>query len=118
MPETRAFIGARGGADRERRMLRARPMRAIPSSTSRVVSSCCGTIGWGTVRAVGSAYTAAPGNWAPVSHPQPNPWKELSQLTPAGEQIAQFGGKKAAQIQQPIANQNGGYLKSFLDNPW
>src|SRR6516164_8157317 len=32
MPETRAFISARGGADRERRMLRARPMRTIPSS--------------------------------------------------------------------------------------
>ena len=37
------------------------------------------------------------------SHSQPNPWKELSQLAPAGEQIAQFGGKKAVQIQQPIA---------------
>jgi hypothetical protein len=33
MPETRTFISARGGADRERRMLRARPMRTIPSST-------------------------------------------------------------------------------------
>src|SRR6266566_2442645 len=44
MPETRTFISARGGADRERRMLRARPMRTIPSSTSRVVSSCRGTI--------------------------------------------------------------------------
>src|SRR5690348_1400209 len=33
MPETRAFIGARGGADRERRMLRAWPMRTIPWST-------------------------------------------------------------------------------------
>jgi hypothetical protein len=42
------------------------------------------------------------------SHSQPNPWKELSQLAPAGEQIAQFGGKKAVQIQQPIADQNGG----------
>jgi len=39
------------------------------------------------------------------SHSQPNPWKELSQLAPAGEQIAQFGGKKAVQIQQPIADQ-------------
>src|SRR4249919_819151 len=46
MPETRAFISARGGADRERRTPRARPMRTIPSSTSRVVSSCCGTIRW------------------------------------------------------------------------
>jgi len=46
------------------------------------------------------------------SHSQPKPRKELSQLAPAGEQIAQFGGKKAVQIQQPIADQNGGYLKS------
>jgi hypothetical protein len=41
-------------------------------------------------------------------HSQPNPWKELSQLAPAGEQIARFGGKKAVQTQQPIADQNGG----------
>src|ERR1700689_2623318 len=33
MPETRTFIGARGGGDRERRTPRARPMRTIPSST-------------------------------------------------------------------------------------
>src|SRR5262249_747988 len=33
VPETRAFTGARGGADRERRTPRARPMRTIPSST-------------------------------------------------------------------------------------
>src|SRR5258707_11782726 len=33
MPATRTFISARGGGDRERRMLRARPMRTIPSST-------------------------------------------------------------------------------------
>src|SRR6516165_7112940 len=32
MPETRAFTGGRGGGDRERRMLRARPMRTIPST--------------------------------------------------------------------------------------
>src|SRR6266851_2679276 len=31
-PETRAFIGAHGGGDRERRTPRARPMRTIPSS--------------------------------------------------------------------------------------
>src|SRR5712691_2734948 len=31
-PETRAFIGARGGGDRERRAPRARPMQTIPSS--------------------------------------------------------------------------------------
>src|SRR6516225_4505198 len=33
MPEIRAFISGRGGADRERRTLRAQPMRTIPSST-------------------------------------------------------------------------------------
>src|SRR5215510_12303804 len=33
VPETRTFTGARGGADRERRTPRARPMRTIPSST-------------------------------------------------------------------------------------
>src|SRR5580693_2976574 len=32
-PETRAFIGARGGGDRELRTPRARPVRTIPSST-------------------------------------------------------------------------------------
>jgi hypothetical protein len=32
-PETRTFISARGGGDRERRTPRARPMRTIPSST-------------------------------------------------------------------------------------
>src|SRR5215471_9552728 len=69
VPETRTFISARGGADRERRTPCARPMRTIPSSTSRVVSSCCGTIRWAIVRAVGSAYTAALGNWAPASRP-------------------------------------------------
>src|ERR1700720_3020666 len=37
MPETRTFISARGGGDRERRTPRAQPMRTIPSSTSRVV---------------------------------------------------------------------------------
>src|SRR5215467_11613184 len=46
VPETRTFISARGGADRERRTPRARPMRTIPSSTFQVVSSCSGTIGW------------------------------------------------------------------------
>src|ERR1700722_390547 len=33
MRETRTFISARGGGDRERRTPRARPMRTIPSST-------------------------------------------------------------------------------------
>src|SRR6266516_922048 len=33
VPETRTFISARGGGDRERRTPRARPMRTIPSST-------------------------------------------------------------------------------------
>src|SRR5580692_938875 len=32
MPETRTFISARGGGDRDRRTPRARPMRTIPSS--------------------------------------------------------------------------------------
>ena len=45
------------------------------------------------------------------SHSQPNPWKELTQLLPAGEQIAQFGGKKAVQIQQPITDQIGGTVR-------
>src|SRR5215831_5314110 len=35
MPETRAFIGARGGGDRERRTPRARPMRTTSSSISQ-----------------------------------------------------------------------------------
>src|SRR3984957_4707005 len=33
VPETRTFISARGGGDRERRTPRARPMRTVPSST-------------------------------------------------------------------------------------
>src|ERR1700729_3234716 len=33
VPETRIFISARGGGDRERRTPRGRPMRTIPSST-------------------------------------------------------------------------------------
>src|SRR6202020_199279 len=33
VPETRTFVSPRGGADRERRTPRARPMRTIPSST-------------------------------------------------------------------------------------
>jgi hypothetical protein len=45
------------------------------------------------------------------SHSQPNPWKELGQLAPAGEQIAQFGSKKAVQIQQPIADQKASRVK-------
>jgi DinB superfamily len=51
------------------------------------------------------------------SHSQPNPWKELSQLAPAGEQIAQFGSKKAVQIQQPIADQNGGSGREIGNSP-
>src|SRR5579871_3619230 len=69
MPETRAFIGARGGGDRERRTPRAWPMRAIPSSTSRVVPTAAARSGGRIVRAVGGAYTAALGNWAPASRP-------------------------------------------------
>src|SRR5215472_10485837 len=37
MPETRTFTSAPGGGDRERRTPRARPVRTIPPSTSRVV---------------------------------------------------------------------------------
>ncbi len=36
---------------------------------SRVGSSWCGTIRWADRPAVGSAYTAALGNWAPASRP-------------------------------------------------
>src|SRR5690349_4801820 len=69
MPETRTFISVRGGGDRERRMLRARPMRTIPSSTSRAYPAAAARSGGRIVRAVGSAYTAALGNWAPASRP-------------------------------------------------
>src|SRR5689334_25436107 len=69
MREARTFISARGGGDRERRTLRARPMRTIPSSTSRVVSAAAARSGGRIVRAVGSAYTAALGNWATASRP-------------------------------------------------
>src|SRR5215467_3141072 len=70
VPETRTFISARGGADRERRTLRVRPMRTIPSSPSqgRFRLPRHDPVG-GSSGAVGSAYTAAPGNWAPASRP-------------------------------------------------
>src|SRR5262249_60199374 len=70
VPETRTFTGARVGADRERRMLRARPMRTIPSSTfqGRFQLLRHDRVG-GSSGAVGSAYTAALGNWAPASRP-------------------------------------------------
>src|SRR6516165_2760370 len=70
VPETRAFISARGGGDRERRMLRARPTRTIPSSTfqGRFQLLRHDRVG-GSSGAVGSAYTAALGNWAPASRP-------------------------------------------------
>src|SRR5215470_17062444 len=69
VPETRTFISARGGADRERQMLRARPMRTIPSSTSRSFPAAAARSGGRIVRAVGGAYTASLGNWAPASRP-------------------------------------------------
>src|SRR6266496_2518069 len=70
MREARAFIGAPGGGDRERRTPRARPMRTIPSSTFQ--GSCpaaAARSGGRIVRAVGSAYTAALGNWAAAGRP-------------------------------------------------
>src|SRR5689334_7558124 len=70
VPATRTFISARDGADRERRTPRARPMRTIPSSTfqGRFQLLRHDPVG-GSSGAVGSAYTAAPGNWAPASRP-------------------------------------------------
>src|SRR5262252_8562348 len=70
VPETRTFISARGGADRERRTPRAQPMRTIPSSTfqGRFQLPRHDPVG-GSSGAVGSAYTAALGNWAPASRP-------------------------------------------------
>src|SRR5215471_16173983 len=68
--EIRTFISARGGGDRERRMPHARPMRTIPSSTfqGRFQLPRHDRVG-GSSGAVGSAYTAALGNWAPASRP-------------------------------------------------
>src|SRR5215831_2596817 len=70
VPGTRTFISARGGGDRERRTLRARPMRTMPSSTfqGRFQLPRHDRVG-GSSGAVGSAYTAARGNWAPASRP-------------------------------------------------
>src|SRR4029079_16849293 len=70
VPETGRFISARGGADRERRTPRARPMRTIPSSDfqDRFQLLRHDPVG-GSSGAVGSAYTAAPGNWAAASRP-------------------------------------------------
>src|SRR5215467_8655321 len=67
--ETRAFISARS-RDRERRTPRARPMRTIPSSTfqGRFQLLRHDPVG-GSSGTVGSAYTAALGNWAPASRP-------------------------------------------------
>src|SRR5215510_6143831 len=70
VPETRTFISARGGDDRERRTPRARPVRTIPSSTFQGRFQLLrARSGRRIVRAVGSAYTAALGNWAPASRP-------------------------------------------------
>src|SRR6516162_10831528 len=69
-PATRTFISARGGADRERRMLRARPMRTIPSSTFQGRFQLLRRDSGGrVVGAVGGAYTAALGNWAAAGRP-------------------------------------------------
>src|SRR5919204_2693571 len=70
VPATRTFISARGGADRERRTPRARPMRTIPSSTfqGRYQLLRHDPVG-GSSGAVGRAYTAALGNRAPASRP-------------------------------------------------
>src|ERR1700749_3521846 len=70
VPETRTFISARGGADRERRTPRARPMRTIPSSTfqGRFQLLRHDRVG-GSSGAVGDTYTAGPGNWASASRP-------------------------------------------------
>src|SRR5262245_64040056 len=64
VPETRTFTGARGGADRERRTPRARPMRTIPSSTfqGRFQLLRHDPVG-GSYGAVGSAYASALGKW-------------------------------------------------------
>src|SRR5262249_24992889 len=69
VPETRTYISARGGADRERPP-RARPMRTIPSSTFQGCFQLLrhDPVG-GSSGAVGSAYTAALGNRAPASRP-------------------------------------------------
>jgi hypothetical protein len=48
------------------------------------------------------------------SHSPAEPWTNSASSPPAGEQIAQFGGKKAVQIQQPIAGQNGGSACAFV----
>src|SRR5215469_12600966 len=68
VPETRTFISARC-ADRERRTPRARPMRTIPSSTFQGRFQLRHDPVGGSSGAVGSAYTAALGNWAPASRP-------------------------------------------------
>src|SRR5580700_1795097 len=70
MRGARTFISARGGGDRERRTPRARPIRTIPSSTFQGrFPAAAARSGGRIVRAVGSAYTAALGNWAPASRP-------------------------------------------------
>src|SRR5580658_9743697 len=68
---------------------------------------------WKRVEAIAAVLgKVAPGSAVTV---EPGGQKELSQLAPAGEQIAQFGGKKAVHIQQPIADQNGGSARDQED---
>src|SRR6476646_4782308 len=70
VPETCTFISARGGARIGNGGRHARPMRTIPSSSfqGRFQLLRHDPVG-GSSRAVGSAYTAALGNWAPASRP-------------------------------------------------
>src|SRR5882724_12430589 len=74
MREARASIGAPGGGDRERRTPRARLMRTIPIvNLPGSFPVAAARSGGRIVRAVGSAYTAALGNWAPASRPVRSP---------------------------------------------
>src|SRR5215472_15624699 len=70
MREARAFIGAHGCGDRERRTPPAWPVRTIPSSAFQgSFPAAAARSGGRIVRAVGGAYTAGPGNWAAASRP-------------------------------------------------
>src|ERR1043165_1245963 len=83
-PETRAFTG---GGDRERRTPRARPMRTIPRVTLQgLFPPAEPRSGGRIVRAVGSAYTAGPENWArprkACGIPPPNAGRTRSRAAP------------------------------------